>query len=467
MTINWQALAADYQTDILHDLATLVAIESVRNDDLATPQAPLGEGPAAALKAMLALAKRDGFATKNFDNVVGRIVAGQGPEVIGILGHMDVVPAGPGWDSDPFFLTQKNQRLYGRGTADDKGPTLAAYYALKLLKDQGITLNKRVDFIIGTDEESGWYGMTRYQQTEQLPEYGFSPDAEFPIINGEKGISTLLLTFNATKPALANRQLLSFSSGLRVNMVPQTATAIITGTLPPDWQAVTAAYAKAHHVTIDTTQSVDGQVFTLTGKGAHALEPDAGINAATHLATLLAPWVDDPAGQQYLTTIATYLHDDSRGHRLGIAITDPVMGELTASADLFTYQPDGEQSIAINVRYPQGTDLDVIQRQMQATLDTTATVSIQDPGHTPHYVSAQTPFVQTLLQVFEAHTGQAGHEKVIGGGTYGRILKHGVAFGAMMPGRENVMHQANEYMPLADLIQAVAIYADAIYRLTR
>ncbi|MCI1987035.1 MAG: dipeptidase PepV [Lactobacillus sp.] len=467
MTTNWQALAADYQADLLHDLATLIAIPSVRDDDHATPQAPLGEGPAAALKAMLALAERDGFVTKNVENVAGRIEAGNGTDVLGILGHMDVVPAGPGWDTDPFQLTQTDQRLYGRGTADDKGPTLAAYYALKLLQDQGITLNKRVHFIIGTDEESGWYGLTRYQQTETLPKFGFSPDAEFPIINGEKGISTIALTFNATASTPAKRQLLAFTSGLRVNMVPQTATATITGALPTDWQQTVAAYADANHVTISDSDSVDGRIFTLVGKGAHALEPDAGRNAATHLATLLAPWVDDPAGHQYLSLIATYLHEDSRGHHLGIAYTDPVMGELTTSADLFSYQPDGEQSVALNVRYPQGTDLATIQAQMQATLGTTATVSIQDAGHTPHYVSAKDPLVQTLLQVFQDHTGQVGHEHVIGGGTYGRILKRGVAFGAMMPGRENVMHQANEYMPLADLIQAVAIYADAIYRLTR
>ncbi len=467
MTINWQAEAAKYQDDLIADLKNLVAIPSVRDVANATTTQPLGSGPAEALNAMLALAKRDGFTTKNIENVAGRIEFGTGETTLGILGHMDVVPAGDGWQSDPFKAEIRDERIYGRGTADDKGPSLAAYYALRLLKDQGFTPKQQIHFIVGTDEESNWYGMERYQANEPMPDYGFSPDAEFPIINGEKGISTLTLTFNATKATASQVQLVEFAAGLRVNMVPASADAILAGALPADWQQQFTEYAQAHHLTASVFETADGWRLHLIGVGAHALEPDAGVNAATHLATVIAPWVDDPSGHQYLTTIAEYLHQDSRGHKLNIAYTDAVMGELTTSADLFTYQPAGEQSIAINVRYPQGTDLTTIQHQMQDTLGAVAEVTVSDAGHTPHYVAGDTPLVQTLLQVYQDHTGHAGQEQVIGGGTYGRILSNGVAFGAMMPGRENVMHQANEYMPLPDLMAAVAIYADAIYRLTK
>ncbi|WP_461215287.1 dipeptidase PepV [Lacticaseibacillus sp. GG6-2] len=467
MTINWQAEAAKYQDALITDLKTLVAIPSVRDIDNATSDAPLGPGPAAALNAMLALAKRDGFTTKNIENVAGRIEFGTGTKTLGILAHMDVVPAGDGWTSDPFRVEIHGDRIYGRGTADDKGPSLAAYYALRLLKDQGFVPKQQIHFIIGTDEESNWYGMDRYQANATMPDYGFSPDAEFPIINGEKGISTLTLTFNATPEAPSQVQLVAFDAGLRVNMVPASADAVLLGELPADWQQQVADYASAHHLTASIDDTADGWHLHLNGVGAHALEPNAGVNAATHLANLIAPWVDDPSGRQYLTTIADFLHEDSRGHNLHIAYTDAVMGELTASPDLFTYQPESEQSVAINVRYPQGTDLATIQKQMQETLGPIAEVTITDAGHTPHYVAGDTPLVQTLLQVYQDHTGHAGHEQVIGGGTYGRILPNGVAFGAMMPGRENVMHQANEYMPLSDLSAAVAIYADAIYRLTK
>ena len=140
------------------------------------------------------------------------------------------------------------------------------------------------------------------------------------------------------------------------------------------------------------------------------------------------------------------------------------MGGLTSSADLFAY-PAG--TISLNVRYPQGITLAQIQARIQQALPQGVTVVLEDAGHTPHYVSADDPLVQTLLAVYHDHTGFTGSQKVIGGGTYGRLFKRGVAFGAMMPGRENVMHQADEYMIISDLMQAVAIYADAIYRLTR
>lgn len=206
----------------------------------------------------------------------------------------------------------------------------------------------------------------------------------------------------------------------------------------------------------------------MTGKGAHAQEPKDGINAATFLATFLAPYPFDPAGKTYLTAIATKMHSDSRGSRLGINYTDKVMGELTASPDLFNFTQDGPQTIAINVRYPQGTDADKIRDQIETALaPDDVEVTINGHAQPPHYVAGDDPLVQTLLAVYTEQTGKPGHEQVIGGGTYGRIIKRGVAFGAQMEGQENVMHQANEYMPVKDIIKAVAIYAEAISRLVK
>lgn len=186
MAIDWQKLAAQYREAYIADLTTLVGIDSARDDSLATDDYPLGPGPAKALLAFLELAKRDGFKTKNLDNVVGYVEYGEGEETLAILGHADVMPAGKGWHTDPFTLTAKDGNLYGRGTSDDKGPSLAAYYGLKMLKDQGILPKIKIRFIIGTDEESDWTGMNHYLDLEPAPTLGFSPDAEFPLINGER-----------------------------------------------------------------------------------------------------------------------------------------------------------------------------------------------------------------------------------------------------------------------------------------
>lgn len=465
MTLNYQALAATYRDALLTDLTALVAVDSTKNMAAATPAAPLGPGPAKALATLLAMADRDGFTTANIDHVAGRIEAGRGDTVLGVFGHVDVVPAGTGWASDPFTATIKAGRVYGRGTADDKGPTLAAYYALKLLKDAGVPLNQRVHLIIGTDEESDWVGINRYLETEPTPDYGFSPDAEFPIINGEKGIATFKVSFTKLRLAPADLVLTGFAAGMRVNMVPESATATLSGTIPAELEDRLTEFAAANGVTATLTPTANGVSLTMTGKGAHALEPKAGINAATYLATFLHQFDFDAAGNQYLAAIADWMHQDSRGQKLGIAYTDKVMGELTVSPDLFTYAPDGEQSVALNVRYPQGTDADTIRDQLEASLP--ATVTIDGHAQAPHYVSPDDPLVKTLLAVYTDQTGLPGHEQVIGGGTYGRIIPRGVAFGAQVAGQENVMHQANEYMPIPDIMAAVAIYADAIYRLTK
>ncbi|MFD1428952.1 dipeptidase PepV [Lacticaseibacillus mingshuiensis] len=468
MTIDWQKEAEGYQDDLLRDLFTLLKIDSVRDVEHKTDTAPLGPGPAEALKQMLALGQRDGFKTLNVDNVAGRIEYGDGDEIFGLFGHMDVVPAGPGWQTDPFAPEIKDGKLYARGSSDDKGPSIAAYYALKMIKDLGLPVNKKIHFIIGTDEESEWVGINRYLETEPAPDFGFSPDAEFPIINGEKGIATFLVSFAKQAPAPTSMTLNRFEAGVRVNMVPQEATATISGTLPGTFEHELAQFAAAQNVTVNTQPVAGGLTITMTGKGAHAQEPKDGINAATFLATFLAPYPFDPAGKTYLTAIATKMHSDSRGSRLGINYTDKVMGELTASPDLFNFTQDGPQTIAINVRYPQGTDADKIRDQIETALaPDDVEVTINGHAQPPHYVAGDDPLVQTLLAVYTEQTGKPGHEQVIGGGTYGRIIKRGVAFGAQMEGQENVMHQANEYMPVKDIIKAVAIYAEAISRLVK
>ncbi|WP_225046699.1 dipeptidase PepV [Lacticaseibacillus kribbianus] len=468
MTIDWQKEAEKYRDDLLQDLTTLLKIDSARDVEHGTKAEPLGPGPAKALRAMLALASRDGFDTLNVDNVAGRIAYGDGDEIFGLFGHMDVVPAGPGWNTDPFEPVIVDGNLFARGSSDDKGPSIAVYYALRLIRDLKLPVNKKIHFIIGTDEESEWVGINRYLETQPAPDFGFSPDAEFPIINGEKGIATFKVTFKPVAAAPAALTLTGFSAGIRTNMVPQDATATITGTVPAALTDALATFGPANGVKVASEKTANGLTITVTGKGAHAQEPRGAVNAATYLATLLAPYDFDPAGKQYLTAIATHMHDDSRGHNLGVAYTDKLMGDLTASPDLFTFGQDAEQSVAVNIRYPQGTDAEGIRDQIESTLGLDhVAVTIDGHAQAPHYVDGSDPLVQTLLDTFHDHTGLPVHEQVIGGGTYGRIITRGVAFGAQMPDQENVMHQANEYMPVADIIRAVAIYADAISRLVK
>ncbi|MEJ1308286.1 dipeptidase PepV [Latilactobacillus sakei] len=467
MTLNWQQEAAKYKDQMLTDLTSLLKINSARDVEHKEDDAPLGPGPRDALLQMLAIADRDGFTTKNIENVAGRIEFGSGDEIFGILGHVDVVPLVTVGKQILLNQLSKTARFMPVVLQMTKAHQLRAYYALKLLKDNDIKLNKKVHFIFGTDEESEWVGINRYLEVEPKPDFAISPDANFPIINGEKGIVSYMITFKPVDGADGEMTLVSFKSGLRANMVPQTAKAILTGAMPPDFQAKFDAYVAEHKLQGTITTDGDQTVIDLIGKGSHAQEPKAGVNAATHLATFLADFALDAKGGNYIGTIARLMHEDSRGHLLNINHTDDVMGDLTACPAVFNYTQDGVASVLLNVRYPKGVTDESTREGLAKTLSDVADVTIEGHAQAPHYVPGDDELVATLLQVFEDQTGLKGHEQVIGGGTYGRILERGVAFGALPEERENVMHQANEYMHIEDIMNAIAIYADAIYRLTR
>ncbi|KRN04537.1 dipeptidase PepV [Holzapfeliella floricola] len=467
MTLNYKKLAKKYEADLLEDLKNLVAIDSSRDVEHKTDEFPLGPGPAKGLQQYLDYAKRDGFTFKNVDNLAGRVEYGEATEddVLGIIAHADVVPAGDGWDTEAFTMIEKDGKLYGRGTADDKGPGLAAYYALKILKDEGVKLSKPVHFIIGTDEESNWEGLTHYLKSERRPDIVFSPDAEFPIINGEKGIATFIVDFK-TNTQDGDVKLISFAAGQRTNMVPHTAYATVSGLDFAKVEADFTEFLKANQLTGDATEE-NGQInFTLTGKGAHGSEPELGRNAATYLAEFLVNFDFSGQAKHYLEFAANTLHEDFKGEKAGIAHHDELMGDASSSPNIFAFNEDN-QTIAINVRYPQGTSDDKITAGLQQTIGDAATVFVDGHAQEPHYVSKDSELVQTLLRVYENQTGNKGHEQIIGGGTYAHIFDNGVAFGAQPETQENVMHQPNEYMLKQALFDAVAIYMEAIYELAK
>ena len=466
MAVNWEKEVEERKDQMFDRLMELLKIDSSRDIEHATTQAPLGPGPKAALEKMLEFADEDGFKTKNIENVAGHVEYGDGSEILGILGHLDEVPAGDGWETKPFEPVIKDNRIYARGVSDDKGPAMAAYLGLKIIKDLQLPVSKKIRLIFGTDEESEWVGMNRYMEVEDTPDFGFSPDAQFPIINGEKGIASFKIELPAETPN-GSLVLKSFESGIKENMIPREAKAVVINNDGVDIEELKQAYQDflVENDLQGTIEESDKELhFDLIGKTAHALEPKAGLNAATFLALFLKDRVES----NYLKVIADYLHLDSRGNNLNIDVNDGKMGDLTISPDLLHYRMGKPSYIIVNVRYPQATNAnEIITKIAESLADFSAKVILHGHVQTPHYVSPEDPLVKTLLDIYEEHTGQKGHEQVIGGGTYGRILKRGVAFGAQFPGRENVMHQANEYMEIDDIVNAAVIYAHAIYELAK
>ena len=468
MTVDFKAEVEKRWDDLLADLKTVLAVPSVRDDSQATEDAPLGPGPRDALLKFLEIFERDGFKTKNVDNLAGYLEYGEGDEMLGIIGHVDVVPVGDGWDSDPFTPVIKDNRIYARGSSDDKGPTMAAYYGLKIIKELGLPVSKRIRLILGTDEETGWTGMTHYLETEETPDFGFSPDAEFPIINGEKG--NMVMNIHTKGANDGAYQLIKFDAGMRPNMVPDLAVAMVQFPEEETDALVDAFGAFLDESPVTGKIDIDDNIATITvnGKAAHGAKPNTGINAATFLATFLAKYDFNGAARDYLGIITDLLHEQPFADKLGLKECDENMGDLTMNVGIFKFDQESEDNtINLNFRFPTGTDERIANQVGEKVAPYHATVNLEPGTHVPHYVPGDDPLVQTLLDVYHEHTGLPAHEQVIGGGTFGRLLERGVAYGAMFPNSIDTMHQPNEFMDLDDLFRSAVIYADAIYRLAK
>lgn len=465
MDLDYKKLAEAKKDDILRDLDELIAIDSSEDLNNTSKEYPVGPGPVKAMKKFLSFAERDGFHTKNVDNYAGRVDFGEGNQTLGIIGHMDVVPAGDGWETDPFKMLIKDGKIIGRGSADDKGPALAAYYGMLLLKEAGFKPKKKIDFIVGTNEETNWVGINYYLKHEKTPDQVFSPDAEYPIINGEQGIYTLELEFKDDNEQGAVK-LKKFTAGIAANVTPQKAYATIEA---DNLDEIKTAFEKfLAENKLEGSFEIDDKTanLELTGQGAHASAPQVGRNAATFLALFLDQFDFKGRDKNYLHFLADVEHEDFQGKKLGVFHHDDLMGNLSSAPSIFEYEENGPAILKDNIRYPQGTDPDKMVKQVDEKFSDILTASY-DSFEEPHYVPGDDPLVKTLLKVYEHQTGKKGHEVVIGGGTYGRLFKHGVAFGAQPEDAPMVMHQANEYMMVKDLIDSIAIYAEAIYELTK
>ncbi|KIL43905.1 dipeptidase PepV [Jeotgalibacillus soli] len=467
MPIQWNEEVKKHQEQLLDKLMELLRIPSVLDEEKATEEAPLGEAVKDALQFMLDLGEKDGFIAKNVDNLAGHLEMGQGEEILGILCHVDVVPAGDGWSVPPFEGVIKDNRIYARGAIDDKGPTMAAFFAMKIVKEMGHPFHKRVRMIVGTDEESKWRCVDRYFEQEEMPSIGFAPDADFPVIHAEKGIIDfdLQLKKETIDEVAPKMELRSFVSGQRYNMVPDHAEAVLIA--HQDQTYLLQEYDEfltTHQLTGD--YFIDGGNLTLqlTGKSAHAMEPDDGVNAGLALLSFLTNFEFDAKGKVFSQFAVKYLYQDSRANALELAGWDEISGDLTMNVGKIRYN-DEESYFGLNVRYPVTYDMAQRLEKLESLMASNGFSIANVDNSEPHHVDGDDPFVQTLLRVYEEQTNSKGELLAIGGGTYARSLTKGVAFGALMPGRVDVAHQKDEYMEIEDLIRATAIYAQTIYEI--
>ncbi|MFX3623107.1 MAG: dipeptidase PepV [Ectobacillus sp.] len=466
VNINWMDEVLKRKGALIHDTQQFLRIKSVLDENDKQEGAPFGRGIAEALSFMLNKGEKDGFIAKNLDGYAGHLEMGTGEELIGILCHVDVVPGGDGWTSDPYGADIRDGNIYARGAIDDKGPTMAAYYAMKIVKELGLPLSKRVRMILGTDEESQWRCVGHYFKHEEMPTMGFAPDADFPIINAEKGICDVHLV-QQNKKVQANALLVEFTSGRRLNMVPDFAKALVrTANAVQLAQTYKEYLQKTYQV---GNASVEGEtvVLEMSGVSAHGSTPEKGENAGLHLAAFLENVPLDEAGAAFIRFVAQSFIGDTTGKKLGIAYSDEITGDLTVNVGLMSYTEPTGGKIGLNIRYPVTTKLEETLKALEAAAAAYG-FAVQDVSNSrPHHVDKDHVLIRTLQRVYEEQTGEQATLLSIGGGTYARSLKAGVAFGPLFPGKEEFAHQKDEYIEIEDLLKATAIYAQAIFELAR
>lgn len=464
--MDFNELIESYQDDIVKSVQDSIRIKSVEEE--AKEDMPFGEGPFKALEYSLKLAEELGFKTKNVDNYAGHADLGEGEEIVGVLAHVDVVPEGSGWTYPPYAGEIHDGKIYGRGTTDDKGPAIAAMYAMKALKESGVELKRKIRIIFGTNEETGWGGIKYYFTKENPPTMAFTPDADFPVIYGEKGIIVFDLVQRLKTFGSKGLEIQELKGGNAPNMVPDSAYAVLKLEDKNEFKRKYNDYQEKNDHPIEIEEYKDGIKLIASGVSAHGSTPEKGKNAISYLLDFLAYIMDDSDISKFIEVYNSRIGFKHHGESIGCGFEDSESGKLNFNPGMIKLDKD-QISLTINVRYPINSSGKEVYAGIRENLRDTNLELVEGEGEMkPLYVSKNNFLVETLMRVYKEETGDNDSKPItIGGGTYARSMENAVAFGPMFPGQEDVAHQKDEYISIEHLMSITKIYAKALYELAK
>lgn len=442
----YEKITKENRKKLLNSLKEFVAINSVYDENTADDNDPFGKGVSDALNYICNLAKQDGFEATNYGNKVVEILCGSGDKNITIMAHADVVPAGTGWKHEPFSMHKRCGVLGGRGVADDKGPLLAAYYAMKSLRDYKLIDGYKVRFLVGGNEESGSRGIEYYfhDLKKEQPTLGFSPDSDFPLIFAEKGIINFLVEKNIE---LTNIQ--SITGGVASNSVIEKCEVVLKE------QNGFCDYCTRNNYNFE---KVDEKTVVFLGKAAHGAIPELGVNAGMLALKAIA---DYTCNDELKMIVNMYTPLDASGYNC--ASLSKEMGHNSSNIGLISYK-NGELNITVNFRYTDACKKeDLISNIKKVNKDLKITILAESPLL---YYDKNSVLISTLLKSYQDETGDTKTKPLaIGGGTYAKEADNVVAFGMQFPGWESNMHSPVEAVRIKDLYKGMAIFARAIFDL--
>lgn len=439
-------LAQKYYDLAISSLRDWIKIDSVYDEASICEGKPFGQGVFKALDYIASLAEKDGFDVDRCDGYCTEISYGKGP-LISIYAHADVVPVSGNWKFGPFDGIIDNDIMYGRGTSDDKGPAIASYYALKLLRDYNLINGYQVKLVIGGNEERGSNCLEYYFHNlhKEYPCYGFTPDGEFPLIYGEKAIATYKVDLS-----IDIKEIEKLNGGVVINSVIDEASCELNVLLD---ETSISNYCLKNSL----RYSYKNDKLVFYGKSSHGSLPEDGINAGLHLIKFLGLTFNY---EDLVKTSDGYL--DGSGKSLGVYSESKLLHNTTYNVGLMSYE-NGVLSYSVNFRYPENVNAEDVCKK----LDSLSLGKVTYLGTSDYLlVDPNSKMIQTLLKCYQEQTGDyVSQPMAIGGGTYAKESKNTVAFGSHFPNREDHIHEANEKIHLDDLRKSIGIYALAIQRL--
>lgn len=466
--MNFRNIIEEYREEIIQSVQELVSIKSVNEESRG--DYPFGEGPYKALEYTLDLGKKLGYRTENVDHYAGHIEMGFGEETIGILAHVDVVPEGEGWTYPPYEGQIHENKIYGRGTSDDKGPVIAALYAMKAIEASGLELNKRVRLILGTSEETSPEDMRYYLSKKEAPTLAFSPDASFPVIQGEMGILEIHLTKKWDKSLIKKSSIKSINGGSAANMVPELCTAIleVDEELKRKIKKIIDDIRVSKKISIFLEENAKEIKIISKGISAHGGKPEEGKNAISQMMMVLGMLdIGSSQIQEFINIYNRKIGMTYNGQLIGCGFKDDISGKLLFNIGVIKLDEDSVE-IKLNARYPITTQSKKVIDNMRKELSEGGIeVSVKNDMK-PLYMDENHILIQKLMKAYKKVTGDnQAKPLIISGGTYARAMKNAVAFGITFPGEKETAHQIDEYIEIDNLLKCTEIFAEAIYELIK
>ena len=466
--MDFEAIIESYRDEMIRSTQDLIKIKSIK--EKSEPGMTYGRGSYEALQYVLNLCESLGFRVKDIDGYAGYAEFGEGNETIGVLVHIDVVPEGEGWTISPFSGEIREGKLYGRGAIDDKGPTIAVLYALKAIQASGVKLNKKIRVVFGTDEESGFEGINYYLSKEKAFDMGFAPDAQFPLISGEKGMLLYKLSKKLKRNTASEIQIKSISGGSAPNMVPGFCKAIlrIENEKKSRLEDLIDQFKQNYGFEIAVEDKDNLVILSSTGMVAHASTPEEGLNAISIMMLFLDQLqIDDDELFEHIRIYNEKIGLQDNRKSFGANYCDEVSGKMTLNVGLIELN-ENDYKITMDIRYPISYQANEIVNALHQAFAAAGYNMEQLFALDPIFFPKDHRLLEKLMKVYKNNTKDYESKPiVIGGATYARAMKNVIAFGPVFPGEVELAHKSDEYITLENLFKIAKIYAEALVELSK